>query len=436
MTITVTISRWSYTGDGNTTIFPYTNKIFNKTDLQVNVAGVLQTVDTDYTVDGVSSSTGGNVTFATAPANNAEIVIVRIVPDTQETSLPLGGSFPSERVEEALDKNVILVQQVRDGEDRTLRLQDLDPALSMGRLPLKTELANKPLGFDANGDPQVIAGLIEYAVTDYIKTLLDDVDAPAARVTLGVVIGTDVQAYDADNAFTDVAQEYTAQQNIDAVNKNAAGSDLVTNGDFATDTAWTKGTGWTISAGVADVSGAQGGDTDLEQGITVTDGDSYEVTFTVLNYTAGTITPRVGGTAGTARSANGTYTEVIVAGSGSAPELEFRADATGDMQIDNVVVKRVSVDWDLNTEQALNLTLDASGVVLKTPTNLKDGSTGNVKVIQDATGSRTITWPSIAKWSVDAGGEPALSTAANAVDLFSWYCDGTNLLMSGLGDFQ
>ena len=29
------------------------------------------------------------------------------------------------------------------------------------------------------------------------------------------------------------------------------GSELVTNGDFATDTDWTKGTGWTISGGVA-----------------------------------------------------------------------------------------------------------------------------------------------------------------------------------------
>ena len=40
--------------------------------------------------------------------------------------------------------------------------------------------------------------------------------ASAARTALGVAIGSDVQAFDADNAVTDVAQEFTAQQNFNA----------------------------------------------------------------------------------------------------------------------------------------------------------------------------------------------------------------------------
>lgn len=45
-------------------------------------------------------------------------------------------------------------------------------------------------------------------------------------------------------------------------------------------------------------------------------------------------------------------------------------------------------------------------------------------MIQDATGSRTTTWPASVKWP--SGTAPTLSTAASSVDIIEFYYDGTN----------
>ncbi len=47
-----------------------------------------------------------------------------------------------------------------------------------------------------------------------------------------------------------------------------------------------------------------------------------------------------------------------------------------------------------------------------------------LRVIQDATGSRTITWPATVKWP--GGVAPNLSSGANAIDIVGLYYDGAN----------
>ena len=125
------------------------------------------------------------------------------------------------------------------------------------------------------------------------------------------------------------------------------GAELSTNGDFATDTDWTKGTGWAIAAGVA--THASGTGSDLEQNITIVDGDTYTVTYKITGRTAGTITAKIGGTSGATVSINTTIVEDIVAGAGGAPELEFTADSAFDGSIDKVSVKEVGGSGEITT---------------------------------------------------------------------------------------
>ncbi len=80
---------------------------------------------------------------------------------------------------------------------------------------------------------------------------------------------------------------------------------------------WTADTGWGQTA----TSGAQVNSAytiaatgDLEQDISAENGKIYHLTYTIADYAGtDTITPQIGGVDGTAKSANGTYTEDIAA---------------------------------------------------------------------------------------------------------------------------
>lgn len=88
-----------------------------------------------------------------------------------------------------------------------------------------------------------------------------------------------------------------------------SGAELVTNGGFDTDTVWTKGTGWSISSGVA--TKAAGAQSNLQQAVSAIIGKRYALTFTISGRTAGGVVPFVGADSyngGNYYSANGTYT--------------------------------------------------------------------------------------------------------------------------------
>lgn len=118
---------------------------------------------------------------------------------------------------------------------------------------------------------------------------------------------------------------------IQALLPDPTANDHVSNGGFASDTVWTKGTGWTIAAGVATSGNATG---TLSEAITFIQGVRYTLVFTISNYADGTITPSINGTAGTIRSANGTYTETIIAGPSGG--LVFTPATAPSLDIDNV----------------------------------------------------------------------------------------------------
>ncbi|HFD7437808.1 hypothetical protein LE025_13990 [Escherichia coli] len=126
MTVSTEVDHNEYTGNGVTTSFPYTFRIFKKSDLVVQVSDLNEniavlTLDTDYTVTGAGGYNGGNVILSKALANGYQISISRELPVTQETDLRNQGKFFAEVHEDAFDKLTMLIQQVRSWFSLVLR---------------------------------------------------------------------------------------------------------------------------------------------------------------------------------------------------------------------------------------------------------------------------------------------------------------------------
>lgn len=160
------------------------------------------------------------------------------------------------------------------------------------------------------------------------------------------------------------------------VGANTLGPDTALNGDFSLATDWTANAPWTLAAGVASIDGSQGANVILEQAAGLTPGALYTVSFTVSNYTAGSMTVQAGDTAQPsvpAITGNGTYTTTLRAnGNGN---LIFNADSAFASDIDNVTIQAGASDTPItyetgetlqdlvdkiNNNQALNQDLTAS----------------------------------------------------------------------------
>jgi len=79
-----------------------------------------------------------------------------------------------------------------------------------------------------------------------------------------------------------------------------------------------------------------------------------------------------------------------------------------------------TIPW-LTQKQKITLTSATVTLTFTAPVGV-----GNflLKVVQDASGSRTVTWPAAVLWP--GGSAPTLSTAASSVDIVSFYYDGSN----------
>lgn len=93
-----------------------------------------------------------------------------------------------------------------------------------------------------------------------------------------------------------------------------------------------------------------------------------------------------------------------------------------------------NVAWNLDTRQVAKLTLTGATAQLDNPTNMKDGGTYVIRIIQDATGGRALTFGTAYRWV--NGVVPVIPQTANDETLISFISDGSNMDGVGQGPFS
>ena len=115
--------------------------------------------------------------------------------------------------------------------------------------------------------------------------------------------------------------------------------------------------------------------------------------------------------------------DVTIAGLEKAQEFTKTQNFNATTLVDGA-----SISWDASANQVTSVTL-AGNRTLAAPTNLVDGAVYLLMVIQDGTGSRTLSYNAVFKFT--GGTAPTLTTTAAAKDILIFYSDGTNMYEIG-----
>jgi hypothetical protein len=134
-------------------------------------------------------------------------------------------------------------------------------------------------------------------------------------------------------------------------------------------------------------------------------------------------------------SATGNSPDLSVTGGDTNIGLSITTKGTGLIKINDgayypeaTLTDGATITWDVSTAPVAKVTLGGNRT-LSAPTNGATGQFVSLLVIQDGTGSRTLTWNSAYEFASDTA--PTLTTTASLGDLFTFRYNGTKWLETG-----
>lgn len=151
MTVSVQTPLKAHTANGVTTSFPYDFLVLEASTLKVYVNGAL--TSSGFSVSGVGNQAGGSVTFSTAPASGARILLVRLSPLSRATD------FTDDLLVDSLNRDAdrvwLALQEFATGALESASTLRVPNGEQIPELPIASERAGKLAGFDSTGSPTV-----------------------------------------------------------------------------------------------------------------------------------------------------------------------------------------------------------------------------------------------------------------------------------------
>lgn len=168
MTVSTTTLKNTHSGNGSTTAFSYSYKIFASSELKVFIRSAtgVETLKTEgtgsanYAVSGVGETSGGNVTFVTAPASGETVVILRQTALQQGTDYQPADPFPAADHESALDKLTHITQELQEQLDRSFKVSRTNSITTPEFTDAASARASKALGFSSDGNSLAVVDSI------------------------------------------------------------------------------------------------------------------------------------------------------------------------------------------------------------------------------------------------------------------------------------